>query len=58
MSNLLGNPAYKNFLWNFNFAISLMKNLLNLNSAYYSIFRKLSMMAYIIEIQKSIFANI
>ena len=34
-----------------------MANLLNLNSAYY-IFRILSMIAYVIEIQKSKLANI
>ena len=43
--------------WNLNFAILLfMAN--SLNSAYYSIFRNLSMIAYIIEIHKSKFANI
>ena len=35
-----------------------MANLLNLNSAYYFIFRNLLMIAYKIEIQKSKFANI
>ena len=35
-----------------------MANSLNLNSAYYYIFRNLSMITYIIEIQKSKFANI
>ena len=37
------------------FPISLMANLLNLNSVYYYIFRNLSMIVYIIEIQKSNF---
>ena len=45
------------FHWNLNIAISLMANLLNLNSAYY-IFRNLSMIAYMTEIQKSKFAII
>ena len=35
-----------------------MANLLNLNSAYNYVFRNLSMIAYMIEIQKSKFANI
>ena len=35
-----------------------MANSLNLNSAFYYIFRNLSIIAYIIEIQKSKFANI
>ena len=35
-----------NFHWNLNFAISLMANLLNLNSAYYYILRNLLMLAY------------
>ena len=48
----------ENFHWNINFAISLMTNLVNLNSAYYYIFRNLSMTAYLIEIQKSTLANI
>ena len=39
------------FDWNLNLAISLMVNSLNLNSAYYYIFRNLSMTAYMIEIQ-------
>ena len=39
------------FDWNLNLAISLMVNSLNLNSAYYYIFRNLSMIAYMIEIQ-------
>ena len=46
------------FHWNLNFAISLMANSLNFNSAYYTSFRNLSIIAYIIEIQKSKFANI
>ena len=33
------------FHWNLMFAFSLMANLLNLNSAYYYIFRKLSMIS-------------
>ena len=36
------------FLWNLNFAIVVMENLLNFNSAHYYIFRNLSMRAYII----------
>ena len=36
------------FLWNLNFAILLMVNSLNFNSAHYYIFRNLSMRAYII----------
>ena len=36
----------ENFHWSLNFAISLMANLLNLNSAYYYIFRKLSIIVY------------
>ena len=43
---------------NLYFAISLMSNLLNLNSAYYYNFRNLLMIAFIIEIQKSKFVNI
>ena len=43
---------------NLNYAISLKSNSLNLNSAYYYIFRNLSMIAFIIEIQKSKFVNI
>ena len=35
-----------------------MSNSLNLNSAYYYIFKNLLMIAFIIEIQKSKFANI
>ena len=35
-----------------------MANSLNLNSAFYFIFRNLSLIAYIIGIQKSKFANI
>ena len=48
----------EHFYWILNFAISLMANSLNLNSAYYYIFRNLLMMANIIQIQKSKFANI
>ena len=36
----------RNFHCNLNFAISLMANLLNLNSAYYYILRNLLMLAY------------
>ena len=46
----------KNFNWNLNFAISLMANLLNLNSGYNYMFTNLSMIAYIIANQKSKFA--
>ena len=45
------------FHWNLNFDIALMTNSQNLNLAY-DIFRNLSMIAYIIGIQKSKFANI
>ena len=48
----------ENFHWNLNSAISLMANSLNLNYVYCFIFRNLSMIAYLIEIQKSKFANI
>ena len=48
----------ENFHRNLNFAISLMTNLVNLNSTYYYIFRYLSMTAYFIKIQKSTLANI
>ena len=48
----------ENFHWNSNIVISLMANSLNLNSAYLKIFTNLSMIAYIIEFQKSKFANI
>ena len=48
----------ENLHWNLNFAISLMVNSLNSNSAYDTIFINLSMIAYMIEIQKSKFANI
>ena len=44
--------------WNLNFAISLMANSLNLNSTDYNTFRNLSMIALVIEIQKSKSANI
>ena len=43
----------ENFHWTLKFAILLMENPLNLNSAYSYIFRNLSMIAYIIEIQKN-----
>ena len=43
-------PTERNFLWEFNFAISLMANSLNLNSTYYYIFSNLSLVTYIIEI--------
>ena len=42
----------ENFHWILNFNISLTANSLNLNSAYHVIFRKLSMIAKRIEIQK------
>ena len=48
----------ENFNWNLNFAISLMENSLNFNSTHYYIFGNLSMIAYIIAIQISKFANI
>ena len=50
----------KKFHWILILAFSLMANSLNLNSAcpYYYIFRNLSTIAYIIEIQKSTFANL
>ena len=47
-----------NFHWNLNFSSSLMANPLNFISANYKILKNLSMMAYIIVIQKSIFAYI
>ena len=50
----------ENFHWNSNIAILPMANSLNLNSAYiyiYFFFRDLSMIAYIIETQKSKFAD-
>ena len=49
----------ENFPWNLTFAISLMANSLNLNSANHYIFRNLSKIVYMymIEIQKSQFAN-
>ena len=48
------------FHCNLSFAISLMANTLILNSVFYYIFRKLSMVAHIhvFKIQKSKFANI
>ena len=52
------NLQEANSHWNLNLAISLMAYSLNINSAYYFIFRNLSMIAYIIEVQKSKFANI
>ena len=48
----------ENFHWNFNFAILLMENSLSLNIAHLKIFINLSMIAYVIQIQKSKFANI
>ena len=45
-------PGEKVFYWNLNFAISLMANSLNFNSAYFNNFRNLSMKAYMIEIEK------
>ena len=48
----------ENFPGNLNFASSLMANSLNLNSAHNYIFGNLSMIAYVIEMQKSEFANI
>ena len=43
---------------NSNFTISLIANSLNLSSAHYYIIRNLSMIVYMIEIQKSKLANI
>ena len=43
----------ENFHWNLNFAKSLMANTPNQKSAYYYIFRNLSMKSYMIEIKKS-----
>ena len=48
----------KNCHWNLTFANSLMANSLKLNSADHQIFQNISMIAYIIGIQKSKFANI
>ena len=48
----------RKFSLDLNFTNSLMANLLNLNSALYCTYRNLSMKAYMIEIQKSKFANI
>ena len=45
------------FHWNLNLAILLMANSLNFNPAYHHIFENLSMIVYIIEIQKLKFAN-
>ena len=45
-------------IFNVNFAISLLANWLNLNSAYYEIFSNLSMIAYIFEIQKQNSTNL
>ena len=58
--NMLGcyYPAGRNFHWNLYFAISLVANSLNLNYAYYYDFRNLSVIAYMIEIRKSKFANV
>ena len=47
-----------NFHWNLNFSSGKMANSLNFVSANYKILKNLSMMAYIIVIQKSIFAYI
>ena len=47
----------ENFHWNLSCAISLIANLLTLNSTY-CIFRILSMIVYTIEIQKPKFVNI
>ena len=44
-------PTGRKFLLEFKLRCSLMANSLNLNSVYYYIFRNLSMIAYIIEIQ-------
>ena len=44
----------ENFHWHLNFAILLKENSLNLNSAFISIFRNLSMIAFIIWMQKKI----
>ena len=55
---MLCNLQEENFHTHLNFAISLMTNLLNLNLVYYFISSKLSMIAYLIEIHKSKFANI
>ena len=43
---------HESYHWNLIFAISLMANSLNLNSAYFYIFRNLSMIAQMIEIQE------
>ena len=56
--NLAVNLREENFHWNLNFAISLMANSRNLNSAHDKTLRNLSMIAYMIKIQKSKFANI
>ena len=48
----------KHFHWILISNISLMAMSLNLNSAYYYIFRSLSMVAHIIDIQRSYFADI
>ena len=48
----------ENFHWILIFAYSLMANLLNFNSAHYRFLGNLSMMAYVIEIQKPKFSNI
>ena len=55
---MLCNLQEENFHIHLNFPILLMTNSLNLNLVYYFIFSKLSMIAYLIEIHKSKFANI
>ena len=47
----------ESFHWNLTFAILLMADLLNLNSAYHHIFRNLSTIAYTIGIQNSLIFN-
>ena len=48
----------ENFHWKVNFAHFDNGYLLNLNSAYHYIFRNISMIAYMVEIQKSKIAYI
>ena len=48
----------EDFQWDLNFAISLIKSLLNLRFARYKILMDLSMTAYIVGIQKYTLANI
>ena len=48
----------RKFSLELNIAILLMANLLNLNFAYNSIFRNLTMIAHIIKFQISKFANV